>query len=583
MNVCAGLDSFVVIDDNPVECSEVASALPMVTVIHLPDDFTPSFLYHEWVFDTPLRRLHAPEGASSSPSESTTEEDRERTRFYQQNREREQLRHAAATHTAFLSSLGVRIEFDELSSCADSGMGSDYTRTQMMTRVLQLHHRTNQFNTSTTFSKRLEARQLEEHATRSGRFVLCARVTDRFGHYGLVSAVLFHRVDDAESPALQVDSFLLSCRALNRGVEHAMVRKLAAIARRVEATRILFDWEPTERNHPAQLFFASVSDAAFTPEAVNGKDVSDADTNMPSDIEVKRAPATSPGQWKLSIEAASRVAFLKTATSAVTLSPSDSVAKPLVHQVSSPLMTVASLISSWWAPIRETTQSLVARVFDMFVFPLLPRWLAAQWKLPLRRKSQSADTSDQSFAETPFRTRGSLEHFLSSKVPAQEDPCRDDSFRPGTSSAASIDHDEIPKFRRKARHQTKLALLDHLHEENPAVVWSANRRVDNEVEKAPATVDVTCGTPSCSTRVARESACAFRRCRSCCYRIQRLLHRASSPEAHPTARINAQHALNEDFDLSGDKVAHLIADKQQTHELQRDGFCPAHRNKRRTR
>jgi hypothetical protein len=431
-------------------------------------------------------------------------------------------------------------------------------------RVLQLHHRTNQFNTATTFSKRLEAGQLNEYVALSGRYILCARVTDRFGHYGLVGAVLCRRVDDGGPPTLHVDSFLLSCRALNRGVEHAMMRKVAATARRVGATTIQFDWESTERNQPAQLFFASVADAVFTPAPVDKKNGSDTSSNIASATKEERTLGANFGRWMVSVEAASRAAFLKPAAPKEALTLRKNGSSPL-------LVKIASLVVSWWIPVLHFSQGVVARAFHVLVFPLLPQWLVT----PFRRMSLSAATTGlQSFAETPFRARGSLERFLSLKLPTEEDrdrPLHQDSM----TDAEAIELNEISKFRRKARHQTKLALLDHLHEENPAVVWSANRAAEIKV-------DLTCQTSSCSASVPRESTCAFQRCRNCCYRIQRLLHRASSLEAHATARMSAKTALSKDFGLAGDTVAHLVAGDQQSRETPL-GFCSAHRNKRRVR
>ena len=48
-----GLDSFIFIDDNPVECAEVEANCPQVQVLQLPEDPAqiPTFLAHCWVFD----------------------------------------------------------------------------------------------------------------------------------------------------------------------------------------------------------------------------------------------------------------------------------------------------------------------------------------------------------------------------------------------------------------------------------------------------------------------------------------------------------------------------------------------------
>ena len=78
---------------------------------------------------------------------------------------------------------------------------------------------------------------------------LTVHVTDRFGSYGLTGAMLFR----ADVPALVVDTFLLSCRALGRGVEHRMVARLGEIAleRGLEAVEIPFVAAPAQSSRAA--------------------------------------------------------------------------------------------------------------------------------------------------------------------------------------------------------------------------------------------------------------------------------------------------------------------------------------------
>ena len=66
-----GLDSFIFIDDNPVDCADVKINCPGVLTLQLPrnaESFS-SFLNHIWAFD------HT----------GSTEEDQNRTRMYQEN------------------------------------------------------------------------------------------------------------------------------------------------------------------------------------------------------------------------------------------------------------------------------------------------------------------------------------------------------------------------------------------------------------------------------------------------------------------------------------------------------------------
>ena len=80
---------------------------------------------------------------------------------------------------------------------------------------------------------------------------LAFRVTDRFGDYGIVGAVLTR----ADGEALHIDVFLLSCRALGRRVEQEMLSALAEVSRG-RFTRLVGVYRPTPRNHIVSRFYA---------------------------------------------------------------------------------------------------------------------------------------------------------------------------------------------------------------------------------------------------------------------------------------------------------------------------------------
>ena len=58
--------------------------------------------------------------------------------------------------------------------------------------------------------------------------------------------------------ALVVDTFLLSCRVLGRGVEHRMVARLGEIARERGLARVEIPFVAGQRNRPAGLFLESL-------------------------------------------------------------------------------------------------------------------------------------------------------------------------------------------------------------------------------------------------------------------------------------------------------------------------------------
>jgi acyl carrier protein len=114
-------------------------------------------------------------------------------------------------------------------------------------RVAQLTARTNQMNTTLVRRSEAEIRALDAET-------LVVEVKDRFGSYGLTGVVIFRCAGDA----LTVDTFLLSCRVLGRGVEHRVVARLGEIARERGLARVEIPFVPGPRNRPAALFLDSI-------------------------------------------------------------------------------------------------------------------------------------------------------------------------------------------------------------------------------------------------------------------------------------------------------------------------------------
>jgi FkbH-like protein len=215
-----GLDSLILVDDNPKECREAQADAPEVLALPLPANAAqiPEFLRHVWAFD----RIRV------------TEEDRRRAEMYAQRAERARAERAAGSLEEFLASLELAVEILPMQP-AD------------VPRVAQLTQRTNQMNATLVRRTEAEIRALDAEC-------LTVRVRDRFGDYGLAGVIIFR----PHGNVLRVDSFLLSCRALGRGVEHRMLARLGEIARErgLETVEIPFVAGP--RNQPAGLFLQSV-------------------------------------------------------------------------------------------------------------------------------------------------------------------------------------------------------------------------------------------------------------------------------------------------------------------------------------
>jgi FkbH-like protein len=219
-----GLDSFIFIDDNPVECSEVQANCPEVLTLRLPTEVAtiPQFLNHVWVFDH-LR---------------VTESDQQRTTLYKQNVERDRLRQQSLGFAEFLASLELNIQISPMQS-------------PHLPRVAQLTQRTNQFNATTI--RRSEA-EIQQFCQVTGNRCLVVEVSDRFGDYGLVGVIL----SQATAEALEVDTFLLSCRVLGRGVEHQMMVQLGELAQAQGLTQVNVPYVPSQKNQPILDFLEAV-------------------------------------------------------------------------------------------------------------------------------------------------------------------------------------------------------------------------------------------------------------------------------------------------------------------------------------
>ncbi|MDX2031471.1 MAG: HAD-IIIC family phosphatase [Blastocatellia bacterium] len=218
-----GVDAIAFLDDNPAERALIRRELPEATVIELPAD--------PMGFAAALRRSPVFERLTISA------EDRERGRYYAEQRQRSDLQHSTASLDDYYRSLAQRVAVRP----ADA---------QTVPRIAQLTQKTNQFNLTT---RRYTEQQIEALAGAPDSRVYSARVEDRFGDHGLVGVAIV-RAHDA---VWEIDAFLLSCRVIGRTVETALLAFLAAEARAAGAARLAGWFLPTKKNAPAEAFYPS--------------------------------------------------------------------------------------------------------------------------------------------------------------------------------------------------------------------------------------------------------------------------------------------------------------------------------------
>ncbi|MFJ9736744.1 SDR family NAD(P)-dependent oxidoreductase [Streptomyces sp. NPDC101166] len=215
-----GVDSFLFLDDNPAEIGKMRAALPEVLSVTVPPrDRLESFVNRLW----PL----VPAAA--------TAEDGLRARFYDQERRRDAAREQAG-FAEFLGGLELEVDVRAL--------GEDDVR-----RADQLVHRTNQF---TLRARSSDGGDLERWRQRGEVWTAAAR--DRFGDYGQIGLLAVR----AEGDRLDVLAWLMSCRALGRGVEERLLGWLADRADELGCVKVRLTAERTARNAPARRIVAAL-------------------------------------------------------------------------------------------------------------------------------------------------------------------------------------------------------------------------------------------------------------------------------------------------------------------------------------
>jgi FkbH-like protein len=111
-------------------------------------------------------------------------------------------------------------------------------------RVVQLLAKTNQFNLTT---RRHSSAELQ-HMISNGAIALWAKLTDRFGDNGLIAAAI---AVPESTDTWRLDTFLMSCRVIGRGVETALLKVIEDKARAAGATTLLAEFISTDKNQPA--------------------------------------------------------------------------------------------------------------------------------------------------------------------------------------------------------------------------------------------------------------------------------------------------------------------------------------------
>ncbi|NET79021.1 MULTISPECIES: HAD-IIIC family phosphatase [Okeania] len=218
-----GTDSLVFIDDNPAECSLVTQMMPEVKTILLPSD--PA------TYSGLLDQLNEFEKIQ------ILQDDLSKATQYIQNKQREDHKQQIGDMTSYLQSLGTEIKIWEATE-------------EDLPRVHQLFSKTNQFNLTTI---RYSMAEVEEFFRDGNYDLTVVSAHDNFGEIGIIALYL---VDLREKPYLLIDSLIMSCRAMGRGIETAIVNHLKTkYLTNYPEIQLSATYIPTKKNKPVVDFF----------------------------------------------------------------------------------------------------------------------------------------------------------------------------------------------------------------------------------------------------------------------------------------------------------------------------------------
>ena len=217
-----GLESFAFIDDNAAERERVRQELPLVSTIEIGDD--PSFfidrIAQSGLFD------HLP----------LNSEDISRAESYGGRAAAAEIRAKIGNYDDYLTSLGMRMA---IAPFDDAGRS----------RITQLINKSNQFNLTTRRYGEDDVRRMEDDPGVMGWQV---RLEDKFAQHGMIGVVIVRK----NATEWSIDTWLQSCRVLERGVEQCVMNSLFEAAAQAGIEKIRSTYLPTDRNGMVSDFYS---------------------------------------------------------------------------------------------------------------------------------------------------------------------------------------------------------------------------------------------------------------------------------------------------------------------------------------
>lgn len=216
-----GLDSLVFMDDNPAEIAMVRAYCPEVHCVLLPSD--------------PADFVSVLDGLSCFEKARLTADDRRKSEQYAFVAERS-------------GGGAIKDPMEYLHDLAMQAVIREATAADIL-RVQQLFSKTNQFNLTT---RRLSMGEVEKMIEADDWTLVVAELRDRFGDLGTV-ALYAMRFDGQD---MDIEHLLMSCRAMGRGLETALINDAKArFQAHARACLLRASYHPTVKNDPVSSLY----------------------------------------------------------------------------------------------------------------------------------------------------------------------------------------------------------------------------------------------------------------------------------------------------------------------------------------
>ena len=215
-----GLNSIVYFDDDKINQERIKQEFPEVLTMEIPND--PS-QYSSMLTD--LNDFNVLQ---------KTEEDTKRGEMYAQQRQRKQFENTVSNLDQFLKQLDIKVKIKKSSEF-------------LTPRISQLTLKTNQFNLTT---RRYQEEEIRKFSKDENFVVGCVQVLDKFGDNGITGVYIVKKNETSWT----LDTFLLSCRIIGRGVEDVMLSHILKDAKNNGVKEFKAEFISTTKNKPAENF-----------------------------------------------------------------------------------------------------------------------------------------------------------------------------------------------------------------------------------------------------------------------------------------------------------------------------------------